>query len=251
MMTMPTSPSAIAAIRGRVSRSPRNADRQDRRPDRCRELDRDQLAERDQRQRVEPGKLSDIMGDVAADMLQRAPCAHRGQAAAEIDQRQQHEEADHRAHFQDLEDVELGGRGAAGDRHRQKRGDRPGHPRRGLEVRRFSSHGRLCGRRGLWRQRFRAANSAGPAWPLRRPETACAESSADWADEVARTDRTARLTRPPAPAGWRCGPCRTCSRSPRPCGRICPAANRWRLRPAPACATARRRGPAGRPCRRR
>ena len=163
MMTMPIRPSAIAAIRGRVSLSPRKADRQQRRPDRRRELDRDQLGQRDQRQRIEPGELPDIVRDVAADMLQRAPRAHRREAAGQIDQRQQHDEADDRAHFQDLEDVQLGGRGAAGDRHRQERRDRAGHPQRGLEVGLFMSHARYLAGGELQRATFYGGHSTGPA----------------------------------------------------------------------------------------
>ena len=194
--------------------------REQRGPDRRGELDRDQLGQRDQRQRIEPGELPDIVRDVAADMLQGAPCAHRREAAGHIDQRQQHDEADDRAHFQDLEDVQLGRRGAAGDRHRQERRDRAGHPQRGLEVGLLVRHARYlagdsCGRNILWR-------------PF------------EWANEIA-------LNRRAVPAGARCGPCRMCSRSRPPGVRTSRATNRWRLRRARACVTARRQGRAGRP----
>ena len=76
MMTMPTRPSAIAAIRGRVSLSPRKADASSAVQIGVVNSIEISSAERDQRQRVEPGELPDIVRDVAAEMLQRAPaCA--------------------------------------------------------------------------------------------------------------------------------------------------------------------------------
>ena len=223
MMTMPMRPSAIAAIRAARQPLAKEGRREQRGPDRCGELDRDQLGQRDQRQRIEPGELADIVRDVAADMLHGAACASP-RSRRPYDERQQHDEADDRAHFQDLEDVQLGRRGAAGDRHRKERRDRAGHPQRGLEVGLLVRHARYlagdsCGRNILWR-------------PF------------EWASEIA-------LNRRAVPADARCGPCRTCSRSRPPSSRTFPASYRWRLRQARACATAGRRGPADRPFRRR
>ena len=137
-------------------------DSQERRPDRRRELDRDEFAERDQRQRIEPRGLAGIVGGVAADMLQRPSGPHRRKTARHEHQRQEDEEADHRAQFHDLEHVEAGCRFAAGYRHDQERGDGPRHPQGGLEVRLLGDHGALCRKRRPRPQRL-TRHSTGPA----------------------------------------------------------------------------------------
>jgi hypothetical protein len=131
----------------------KETDSQNGRPDRRREFDGDQHAERDQRQGVEPRCLTGVVDDVADDMGQGTRGAHRRKAAAHHHQRQKDEETDHRAQFQYLENVELGRRGATGDRHRQKRYDRQRHPECGLWDRGSGCHARYVASRGFHRNR--------------------------------------------------------------------------------------------------
>jgi hypothetical protein len=94
-------------------------------------VNRHHLADRDQRQRIEPAELGAEMDGVARDVLRQAPRPHGGQAAGAIDQWGKQQEADAAADQHHLEHVELMQRLAAGDRDHQHQGEPAGHPQRG------------------------------------------------------------------------------------------------------------------------
>jgi hypothetical protein len=107
-------------------------DREQRGPDRHRELDRDDLGDRDQRQGEEPAELGAVVDRVAGEMRADAPRPHRRQAAARVHQRPEQDEAEQRAQLHDLEHVQRARRLAAGDGDDDHRRQPARHPDGGL-----------------------------------------------------------------------------------------------------------------------
>ena len=140
IVATPIRPRTMATIRAAVQPLAQERDREQRGPDRHRELDRHDLGDRDHGQRQEPAELGGVVEGVARDMQAGAAGAQGREAAAGANQRIEEHEAEQRAHLHDLEDVQASGRLAAGDDHHHHGGQPAGHPGRGFLGRVLEGH---------------------------------------------------------------------------------------------------------------
>ena len=133
-MTTPTKPMRAAKSRVRVSASPRRKRREQRHPDRIGELERHELAERDQRHREEPQVLAGVVEEVALEMqgeMRRSHLRKAGRAAG--DGEADDGESDERAVEHELEGVHAGQERPPRDGHRHEGHDGAHHPGGGFQ----------------------------------------------------------------------------------------------------------------------
>ena len=103
--------------------------REQQRPCRRGELEREHGRERQQQQAHRPEVLTSEMHGIAKDVQREVPGEdRRPQVGAHGRQGSHDGQADTGAHRQDLHDAQRSGEGADRDRHRRERQQRPGHP---------------------------------------------------------------------------------------------------------------------------